>query len=658
MCSQFWEVTQAMLSKLSLRNAARQMKDYLIYFITIVIAATLIFAFNALVFSQEIKGLSRLLDTLPLMIGIASFVVVCIIGWLVFYTMRFMMKRRSREFGTYLLLGIERKKIINLFFRENLIIGAMALLIGLLTGNLLYQGLRAMLMRLYEIPYHFSVAFSLHAVLLTFVYFSLIFLVALFFNRRKIKKSKISDLIYMEQYNEKEIASESQKRKKLFIASMISGVVGTGLMITYDATLSLIGAFVIIFFLFTFYISFSSGIPAYFEKRARKKYSGNTLYVFRSLTSKVGSMGITLSVISILLTATLIAVGTGLAFNHRFMRSAVLETAHNLYIGSEQATDFSDYRKYIDENVKVKSEWQYDVYKLDGDTITQYVDPYRDDFRAYDYDTVMAFSDYAKIRDMLEYPKVTLPEGEYIIQCLDYLAKPLEQYNETVQIGDKTLTKGDVYHETFTQQSWTGNGGGFILVVPDEIAKELPVSHSAYVVKTDTPITMADYLALDAIRMNLRERIDDYGYDMIFSREIVKEQNASLYALIVFPLFYVALVLMIVSATVLSIQILSEIKSYQKQYATLNMLGAERKYLSSALRRQFAVYYLLPIFPAVVISSIFIFFLCMAFDAGVFLGIAQIFVVVGATLAIFFAVFAIYIVAAYVNLKRNVLPSA
>ena len=175
---------------------------------------------------------------------------------------------------------------------------------------------------------------------------------------------------------------------------------------------------------------------------------------------------------------------------------------------------------------------------------------------------------------------------------------------------------------------------------------------------TGISITMANYEMLDAIRMDRRESSSSAGYDMIFSKEIVKEQNASLYALIIFPLFYVALVLMIVSATVLAIQILSEMKSYQKQYATLHMLGAERKYLSSALRRQFAVYYVLPIFPAMVISSIFIFFLCMAFDSGMFQGIAQIFLVIGATLAIFFAVFAIYIAASYINLKRNVLPDA
>lgn len=646
-----------MLFKLSLRNAARQMKDYLIYFITIVIAATLIFAFNGLVFSQEIRSLSKLLGSLPLMIGIASFAVVCIIGWLVFYTMRFMMKRRSREFGTYLLLGIERRKMINLFFLENLIIGSAALLIGLLTGNLLYQGLRAMLLRFYEIPYQFSYGFSLSATLLTFAYFAVIFIVALYLNRRKIKKAKISDLIYMEQHNEKELAPDSKKRRNLFVVSIISGVIGIGLLITYDTMLSLIGTFALIFFLFTFYTSFSCGIPAYFEKHEKKKYRGNTLFVFRSITSKVSSLGITLSVISILLTATLIAVGSGLSFNHLFIRNAELETAHNIFISSKES-DFSDYRKYADENLELVSEQQYNIYKLDNDAVTQYADSYRNGFRAYDYDTVLAFSDYSKLRDMLGYQNVTLPEGAYIIQCLDYLAEPFARYDKPIRIGNQSFTKSAVYHETFTQQHWEGNGSGFILVVPDETAKTLPIARYAYAAMTRSTVSLENYEALDTIRMERSETHPNADYDTIYSREIVKEQNASLYAIIIFPLFYVALVLLIVSATVLAIQILSEMKSYQKQYATLHRLGAEKKFLNRALRKQILIYYVLPTFPAVVISSIFTFFLCFEFDPGMFQSITQIFLIVGTTTALFFAVFAIYIAASYVNLKRNVLPDA
>ena len=68
------------LSKLSLRNARRQAKDYLVYFVTVVMAAALLYSFNALTFSQKIKTLSKSMEMLPVMIALATVVVVCVFG--------------------------------------------------------------------------------------------------------------------------------------------------------------------------------------------------------------------------------------------------------------------------------------------------------------------------------------------------------------------------------------------------------------------------------------------------------------------------------------------------------------------------------------------------------------------------------------------------
>ena len=123
------------LSKLSLRNARRQAGDYLIYFVTIVMVAALLYAFNGLVFSQEIQELSSGMAQLPMMIVMVSIVVVCVIGWLVSYTTKFMFTRRSREFGTYVLIGLTGRQVARLFFLENIAVGAVALGGGVLLGG-------------------------------------------------------------------------------------------------------------------------------------------------------------------------------------------------------------------------------------------------------------------------------------------------------------------------------------------------------------------------------------------------------------------------------------------------------------------------------------------------------------------------------------------
>lgn len=127
------------LSKLSIRNAKRQAGDYMIYFVTIVMVGAMLYAFNCLVFSEEIHALSGMMDNMTLTIVLASIAVIFIIGWLVSYITGFMLSRRSREFGIYLLIGLENDQVARLFFLENLSAGGIALLFGLPLGNLVYQ---------------------------------------------------------------------------------------------------------------------------------------------------------------------------------------------------------------------------------------------------------------------------------------------------------------------------------------------------------------------------------------------------------------------------------------------------------------------------------------------------------------------------------------
>jgi len=147
------------LSELSLRNARRQAKDYLVYFVTVVMAAALLYSFNALTFSQEIKILAEGMDTLPLTIALATVVVTCVFGWLVAYATKFILLRRGRELGTYLLIGLENKQVARLFFLENLAVGGCALALGIVLGGLLYQIFRAMVLALFKLPYHLPLTF-------------------------------------------------------------------------------------------------------------------------------------------------------------------------------------------------------------------------------------------------------------------------------------------------------------------------------------------------------------------------------------------------------------------------------------------------------------------------------------------------------------------
>lgn len=87
-----------MLRTLSRRNAKRQVTDYVIYIMTLVITVALLLSFNMIIFSKEIDAVIKEKSILPLMIIGVSMVVVVIMSTLVNYITIFMLKRRGKEF--------------------------------------------------------------------------------------------------------------------------------------------------------------------------------------------------------------------------------------------------------------------------------------------------------------------------------------------------------------------------------------------------------------------------------------------------------------------------------------------------------------------------------------------------------------------------------
>ena len=134
-----------MFGKLAFRNVRRSARDYLVYVLTMTFIVALMFAFNSIIFSRDIQKMYELAGMMAAMIGIATFFIVLIVAWLINYMVRFMLEKRSREFGIYLLIGMKKKQVSRLYMRENVLLGTGAFVLGLGLGMLLQQILMVVL---------------------------------------------------------------------------------------------------------------------------------------------------------------------------------------------------------------------------------------------------------------------------------------------------------------------------------------------------------------------------------------------------------------------------------------------------------------------------------------------------------------------------------
>ena len=304
-----------MLSKLAIRNVKRSLKDYLIYITTVIMAFSLIFAFNFVSFSNEITELSEMMVNLKYAIIFVSIVIVFVIAWLINYTMRFMFSKRSKEFGTYMILGIEKKQINRLFILENLILGLLSFIISFFIGLVLGNLFSAIVMRLFEMPYQISLETSIAPILLSFLYFILIYTFTLFRSSRRMKKMKIYDLLYLEKKNEQKIWKKKKYRNVLFIIFVFMGTLGLYLcdyffkVMIPDVTIYLLIS-IILLIISIYGITFTLGdfILSFINKRKKIKYSNDNLFVAKNFEAKSKTIGFTLGTLSLLITLNLICM--------------------------------------------------------------------------------------------------------------------------------------------------------------------------------------------------------------------------------------------------------------------------------------------------------------------------------------------------------------
>ena len=124
-----------MLCKLSLKNIKKSIKDYAIYFFTLILGVAIFYVFNALESQTVLMDVSsstkEIIKLMMTMLSGVSIFVSFILGFLIIYASRFLMKRRNKEFGVYLTLGMSKRKISMILFFETLFIGFYHLLLDL-----------------------------------------------------------------------------------------------------------------------------------------------------------------------------------------------------------------------------------------------------------------------------------------------------------------------------------------------------------------------------------------------------------------------------------------------------------------------------------------------------------------------------------------------
>lgn len=691
-----------MLGKLAVRNVKRSAKDYLVYVVTMMLVTALMFAFNSILFSPDIRKRVDEAGIMAAMIGLATFFIVLIVAWLINYMVKFMLEKRSREFGTYLLLGMKKKEISRLYMRENVLLGAGAFLSGMALGVLLQQIIMAVLYTMLQDNYHLKLIFNRQCIFMTVCCYGGCYVLALFRCKRRFKKMNIRDL--MDAGNKNEEVKEAHEHLKqwllpvsliflllfgvwLFFGSQLFGGWNGGTLIVF-----LVGLVLVIYL---FYIGLSSFLICYIERGGALIYKGQNLFLFRQLSSKIKTMWFTMGTLSSLFTIAFLGCTVAMMFSDYQDKALEDKFPFDVHINSTDVEDdFEDELQILKENTKIKEAYPYYIYENGTNQVNVWLlthlrcfgtmfkeggkEEGEPDLKKIEntdggsycrYDTYMKLSDYNHLREMLGYGTVSLMEDEYLLHIKSRVLKEAGDFEEELTVeGDKgELSFAGYYTESFSQDGH--NGGDYVIVIPDESAGSLLPCYKelAVDIKGKAPAGLGD--RLDA----LNEEEDAYGYPEIGGTEkscygsdqiivygginLVRDnlipEIKYMLSSIVFPCFYLGFVFVCVALTVLSVQQLSDSAKYRFRYDVLRKIGLRRSQVSGLIGKQLFLYYLCPAVFAAGIAGIIAVFISekFIFYTGVSSSIFQYF---GISFLLFFSIYGLYFLTTYLGFRRNV----
>ncbi|HEL1642615.1 TPA: FtsX-like permease family protein [Streptococcus suis] len=171
--------------RLGLTNLKKNRRLYFPYALMTILSTAISYIFTALAFHPDL-GQVKGANGVTMVLGFGIIVVMLAVAIMVFYANSFVMKQRSKEFGIYSILGLEKKHLLLMTFLENLVFAASSILTGLLLGLALDKLFYALLLKVMQMPVVLASTFQLKTVGIVVAYLFGIFALVSLFNIGKL----------------------------------------------------------------------------------------------------------------------------------------------------------------------------------------------------------------------------------------------------------------------------------------------------------------------------------------------------------------------------------------------------------------------------------------------------------------------------------------
>lgn len=685
-----------MLFKISLKNIRKSLKDYTVYFFTLILGVAIFYVFNAIDSQSVMLDVrANVMDIIKLMNNMLSGVSVfvsCILGFLIIYASRFLIKRRNKEFGIYLTLGMSKRKISAILFFETLLIGIVSLVAGLVIGTILSQFMSVIVANMFDADMtKFKFIFSMKACVKTLIYFAIMYVLVMIFNTFSISRCKLIDLLNAGKKTEKVTMKNP-------VVCTIVFVIGVGIlsyaywMVTRGVKsiniINKIGVPIALGCVATFLIfwSVSGFMIRIFTSIKSVYYKGVNSFVLRQFCSKINTTVFSTTVICIMLFITISVLSAALSMKDSLSKDldsmcpVDVQLAKYSYDAMSEAyatsQDMNEKDREMLEDSKLsiietlnnsgfdaqkyfKDVAEYNIYNT-GLTVKDTLGDINTDDYQFMADTimpVMTIGDYNSVARLYGNSTYELNDDEYIIVA-DYKNMVMIR-NQALKKGITLSVNGKEYKPRYNEckdgfvQIGVQNMNGGILVVPDNAVKPQQVRNMGL---------SADYRAdTKEERYSIETQLDNLMKNISFKKSFISwnsrielaESSVGLGALVTFIALYLGIIFLISSAAILALRELSDSADNKERYGMLRKLGVDERMIDMALFKQIGIFFAFPLILALIHSVFGIKFINIILAT---MGMSSMAASIGLTLAFVAVIYGGYFLITYLCSRSIIRP--
>jgi len=595
------------LFDIAYKNIKRNFQSYFLYFISMVFSIMIYFTFTSIQYNDQVTKLVSASMRLDAVFKSSAVVIAIFSAIFIWYSNSFFTKKRKKEVALYSILGVKKKQIARMLFYENIVMGLIALLVGIVIGTLFSKLFVMILINLMGFSMTIKFVIIPKAIIQTILVFFIIFVVTAVHGYVLIYRFKLIDLFKAEK------TGQRQPKASIILAICSLILIGYGYYLSHHIEkdyhlLIILGTTII-----GTYIFFSSLI-VYLIKLSKKNknryFKGVNMIGISHLLYRIKGNARTLATIAVLSASTITAMGTVAAISYE-QKKQINNDAPFSYAYYNTSKDVNLDKK-IEETIaqfpnnKLKESVTINFLKVEGKEESAYKKELgkfnKVDFRVISENN---FNEVIKARGIRE--KFSFKSEECILFAPYYYKKDMESYknkrvivpfeNEEMQLKitefkDYNLINSFMYRD--------------VLVIKDELYKKLYDEKAVIQVRCINIENQKESKELtEKLEAIVPKMSTEYGMVSAFASyySLYSETMIS-FGTLMFIGGFLSLVFLICTGSIIFFKQLAEANEDKERYKILKNIGVNRREIRSSIAKQLFFVFALPFVVAIAHSLV------------------------------------------------------